>query len=66
MVDVRKLYKSGWDHEDAPNDDTDSVEWQIWAAGDDAQEDDEFQADFPLGLDKRFELYMEWEYPDVE
>ena len=64
--DVKGLYESGWNHEDAPSANTESIEWQVWAAGDDAQEDDVIQADFPLGLEKRFELFMEWEYPDLE
>lgn len=63
---VKGLYQSGWSHEDPPSDDTESVEWQVWAAGDDAQDDDVNQADFPLGFEKRFELFMEWEYPDLK
>ena len=60
--DVKKLYESGWNDEKAPTKDTNTSEWQIWAAGNSDREDDDHQADFPLGLEKRFELYMEWEY----
>ncbi len=61
--EVKKLYASGWNGEDAPTAGT--IEWEVWAAGDNDQEDDVNQADFPLGLEKRFELFMEWEYPDM-
>ena len=64
IKEVEILYAKGWNQEAAPAD-KDSKAWEVWAAGDCDQEDDVNQADFPLGLEKRFELFMEWEYPDL-
>ena len=62
---VRELYASGWNGGQSPEDE-ESVEWEIWAAGDNDREDDDYQADFPLGFDQRFELFMEWEFCDMD